>query len=109
MHVDGFQPFLFDGVVCKTFVGEVIDIDGGGWLGISYFGKGGTNGDSLFAVEEGGSDFGFRGGRHKVAHDIGDSMDGAVEGQTGVGSMGPVRGAVAQEVLPAGAAPCLWF
>ena len=61
-HVNGFQPFLFDGVVCKTFGGGVIDMDGSGRLGMSEFGKGGKNGDSLLAVEEGGSDFGFRGG-----------------------------------------------
>ena len=36
-------------------------------------------------------------------------MDGAVEGQTGVGSTDPVRGAVAQEIVPANTAPCFWF
>ena len=108
-HVDGFRSFLFDGVVCKTFGGGVIDTDGGGRFGISKFVKGGTNGDSILAVEECGSDFGFRGGQHNVAHDIGDGMDGAIDGRIGVGSMGRVRGAVAQKVVSAGAAPCLWL
>ena len=84
-------------------------MDGGDRLGISEFDKGGTNGDSLLAVEECGSDLGFRGGRHNVAHDLVDSMDGAVEGRIGVGSMGQVRGAVAQEVVPTGADLCLWI
>ena len=43
-HVDGFRPFLFYG-------GGVIDTDWFGRLGMSDFGKGGTNGDSLLAVE----------------------------------------------------------
>ena len=108
-HVDGFRPFLFDGVVCKTFSCGVINTDRGGRLRMSEFGKDGTNGDSLLAVEECGSDLGFYVRRHNVAHDIGDGMDGAVEGRIGVGSTGRVRGAVAQEVVPAGAAPCLWL
>ena len=108
-HVFGFRPFLFDGVVCKTFGGGVIYIDGGGQLGMAEFGKGGMNGDSLLAVEEGISDFGFCGGRHNVAHDLGDGMDGAVEGWTGVGSTGRVQGAVDKDVVPDGAAPCLWL
>ena len=103
-----FDHFL-NGVVFKTFGGGVIETDGGGWLGMSKFDKGVKKGDSLLAVEEGGSNFGFRGGRHNVAHDLGDGMDGAVEGQTGVGRTGRVRGAVAQEVVPASAALCLWF
>ena len=37
---------------------------------MSEFGKGGTNGDSLLANEEGGSNFIFHGGRHNVAHDL---------------------------------------
>ena len=45
-------------------------------MGVSKFGKGGTNGDSLLAVEECGSDFGFRRGQHNVAHDFGDGMYG---------------------------------
>ena len=104
MHVDSFRPFLFDGVFCKIFGGGVIDTDGGGWLGMSEFGKGVTNGDSLLAVEECGSDFGFRSGQPNVAHYLGDGMDWAVEGWIFVGSTGQVRGAVAQEVVPAGAA-----
>ena len=84
-------------------------MDGGCRLRMSEFGKGGTNGDNLLAVEEGGSNFGFRGGRHNVARDLGDGMDGAVEGRTGVGSTGRLWGAVAQEVVPGGAALCLWF
>ena len=36
-------------------------------------------------------------------------MDGVVEGRTGVGSTGWVRGSVAKEVVPASAAPCLLF
>ena len=36
-------------------------------------------------------------------------MDGAIEGRIGVGITGQVRGAVAQEVVPAAAAPCLWL
>ena len=74
---------------------------------MSNFGKGGTSGDSFLAVEECGSDSGFRGGQHNIAHDLGDSMDGAVEGRIGVGSTVWVRGAVSQEVVPAGAAPGL--
>ena len=84
-------------------------MDGGGRLGVSDSGKGGTNGESLLAVEEGGSNFGFYSGRHNFAHDVGYGMDGAVEGRTDVGSTGRVRGAVAQEVVPVGAAPCLWI
>ena len=109
MHVDGFRPFLFDDVVCKNFGGGFIDKNGGGRLGISKFGKGSANGDRLLAIEECGSGFGFRGGQHNIAHDVGDGMDGAVEGQTDVGSTGRFRGAVAQEEVPASAAPCLWF
>ena len=90
-HVDGFRPFLFDGVVCKTFGGGVIGTDGGGRLGMSEFVKGGTNGDSLLAVEECGSDFGLLGRQHNIAHDLGDGMDGAVEGQIGVVSTGQVQ------------------
>ena len=89
MHVNGFQPFFY-GVVSKTFGNGVIVTDGGGWLGMSEFVKGGTNGDSLLVVEEYGSSFGFRGRQHNVAHDLGDGMDGDVEGQTGVGSTGRV-------------------
>ena len=58
-RVDVFRPFMFDGVVCKTFDSGVIDMDKGSRLGVSKFGKGGTNGDSLLAVEEGDSDFVF--------------------------------------------------
>ena len=68
-HVDGFWPFLFDGVFCKTFGGGVIDTEGVGRGGMSEFGKGDMNGYSLLAVEECGSDFGFCGGRHNVFHD----------------------------------------
>ena len=78
-------------------------------MGISELGKGGTNGDSLLAVEERDSNFALRGRKHKVACDLGDSMDGAVEGRIGVGSIGRVQGAVAQEVVTAGAALCLWL
>ena len=63
---------------------------------MSKFGKGGTNGDSLLTVEEGGSDFGFRDGRHNVANDLGDGIDGSIEGRTDVGIMGRVWGAVDQ-------------
>ena len=78
-------------------------------MGMSKFGKCVTNGDSLLGVEEGGSDFGFRGGQHNVAHDFGEGMDEVVEGRTGVGSTGWVQGAVPQEVVLAGVAECLWF
>ena len=47
--------------------------------------------------------------RNNVAHDLGDGMDGDVEGRIGVGGTGPVHGAVAREVVPAGAALCLWL
>ena len=75
----------------------------------SKFGRGVPNGDSFLAVEEGGFDFDLRGGRHNVAHDLEEGMDGAAEGRTGVGSTGRIRGVVDQEVVPVGAAPCLWF
>ena len=103
-HVDGFRPFLFDGVVCKTFSGGVINTDRGGPLGMSKFDKGGTTGDIFLAVEECGSDFGFRGRRHNVAHYLVGGMYEAVEGRIGVGSTGQERGEVAQKVVPTGVA-----
>ena len=69
----------------------------------------GTDGHSLLTVEEGGANFGFRGGGHDVGHNLGEGMDGAIEGRVGAWCAARVGGPVAEEVVAAGAASGFWL
>ena len=63
-HVDGFGSFLFDGFVGESDGGGVVDLHGGGRLGMTHFDECRSDGDGFLAVEESGSYFGLGGGRH---------------------------------------------
>ena len=63
------------------------------------FGQGCENGDGLLPIDKGGSYFGFSRGGHGVAQDIGDGVDGYVEGQVGGWRVIGLRGEVTEEVL----------
>ena len=90
-HVDGFGSFLFDGFVGKPDGGGVVNLDGGGRLGMAHSNEGGSDRDGLFTVEESGSNFCLGGGRHDRVHDEAQGADGAVE--KSYGSRYGVRGA----------------
>ena len=81
VHVNGFGYFLFNGVIGKTCGSEVVYIDRGRRLGVSDLGKGGANGNGLLTVEKSGSNFGFGGGGHYIANNIGKGEDGAIDGR----------------------------
>ena len=54
-HVDGFGAFLFYRIGNDTSGGAVVGLDGGGWLGMAHFFKGGSDGACFFAVVEKGT------------------------------------------------------
>ena len=68
-HVDGFGSFLFYCFVGESDGGGVVDLNRGGWLGMSHFDECRSDGDGLLAVEESGCYFCFGGGRHDCLYD----------------------------------------
>ena len=58
-HIHGFGAFLFDRVICYSHGCAVISNHGGGRRGMSEFFEGYAFGDSLLAVQEEASQFGF--------------------------------------------------
>jgi hypothetical protein len=44
---------LLDGDVDDAGGTVIINLDRGGWLGMTHFGQAGSNGDTVFAIEEG--------------------------------------------------------
>ena len=69
VHVDSFGSFLFDGFVGKPDGGGVVDLDGGGRLGMAHLNEGCSDRDGLFAVEESGCNFYLGSGRKEWLHD----------------------------------------
>ena len=69
-HVDSFCSFHFNAGVRKADGGGVVDLDGGGWLGMPHFFEAHTEGEGISCGEEGGADFRFCGGAHHVLHDF---------------------------------------
>jgi hypothetical protein len=62
VHVDGFGPFLFDGVVGKSRGGGIVGLRWRGWLWMASFSKGDAYGEGFLSVEEQGTNFGFSSG-----------------------------------------------
>jgi hypothetical protein len=82
-HVHGFGSSLFDGVIDDSIGGAIVGLNGSGWLGVAQVCKGGAKGDPLFAVIEEGREFSFGCGRHDVANNGGNCVDGSVEEVSG--------------------------
>ena len=68
------------------------------------FGQGCANGGGFFLIDKGGSNFGFSRGGHDVAHNLGDGVDGSIEGRVGGWRVMGMRGAVTEEVVAVGTA-----
>ena len=102
-HVDGFRPLLFDGVIDKALGSGVIHLEGRGRLWMSEFNKGCTDGDSLLAVKESGTTFGFGGGGQDISHNFGDGVDGSVARWSASGGLQRIDGWAAQKIVATGA------
>ena len=73
-HVKGLGAFLAHVAGEDSVVGRAFGLDWGGRLQVDHFDEGCADGNSLLAVEENRSSFGFRGGRH-------DGVDGLTFGE----------------------------
>ena len=91
-HVDGF---LFDANIGEANGCGIVNLDGGGWLGMAHFAEGETKGKGVFGGEEGGADFCFGCGAHHVLEYFAENMDDSVA--EGHGRVGGVREVVAEE------------
>ena len=98
-RVDSFGALLFNGVVSKAFGGGVVTKDRSCWLGIPQFSQGCANRYGLLPIDKSISNFGFSRGGHDVANDIGDGIDGSVEGRVGGWRVLRLRVALTEEVL----------
>ena len=78
-HVHGFGPLLFHGPVCEAIGSGVIDLDGGGCLGVSQLSKGCSDGDYVLTVQIASSNLGLGSGANNNVDDLTQSVDGAVE------------------------------
>lgn len=77
-HVHGFGAALLDGAVGDANSGTVIAGSvGGGGLGMAHFFKGSSNGDSVLAVAEHATSFGFSGGGDDNFKDCAVGVHGA--------------------------------
>ena len=95
-HVDGFGGFLFESRVGKADGRRVVDLDRGGWLGMSHFLEANAEWDGIFSGEEGGANFRLCSGAHDIFHDFGENMNDSVgEGHGGFIGIGE---RVAEEV-----------
>ena len=88
-HVDSFGSALFHGVVDYSGCARVVYLNGGGRLGPTKFEESCADGACILCVVEASSNFSFGGGRHDVAEDAADDVNGAVErGRGGFGVVG---------------------
>ena len=101
---NSFVALLLNGVVGKNFTGGVFYADLSRWLGMPQFGQGIANGGRLLLIDEDGSNFGFSRRGHDVAHDLGDGIDGSVEGQVGGWRFMGLHRALTGEVVDASTA-----
>ena len=95
-HVDGFGSLLFEAGVGKADGRRVVDLDRGGWLGMSHFLEANAERDGVSSGKEGGADFRLCSGAHDILHDFGEDMDDSVG--EGHGGLGGIRKLVAEEV-----------
>jgi hypothetical protein len=77
-HVDCAGAALFDGVVDETNGSSVVKCDWCGGLRVTEFFEGRSDGNGLFAINEGGSNFGVCGGGSDVSNNGGGIKDGTV-------------------------------
>ena len=77
-HVHGFGLLLLNLLVCKSDGGWVVDLDGGGGLRMAHFMKSGSQCNFFFCIAGKGPAFGFRCGRHDIAHNSGRVQDGSI-------------------------------
>ena len=85
VHVDGFGAPLLDGVVGEAGARGVVDLDGGGRLGMPEFFERCSDRYRFSGCHVGSRDFGFCGGPHHISHDFANDMEGAVHGWWGGG------------------------
>lgn len=98
-HVDGFGPFLFDGVVGKADSSGVVNLHGSGRLRMSKFSKSGAKRDGFLSINIGSSNFGLRSGPHHVFKNFFNDVDGTI----GFGDS-RVEAGVGKEVMTTNAA-----
>ena len=95
-HVNGFGSLLFEAGVSKADSRRVVDLDRGGWLGMSHFLEANAERDGVSSGKEGGANFRLCSGAHDILHDFGEDMDDSVG--DGHGGLGGIRKLVAKEV-----------
>ena len=108
-HINGFGSFLLYGAVCKTFRGRVVDADWSWWLRVPEFLEGSAYWHGLSDIVKSGTYFCFRGGRHHVVEDLGDSMDRTVKWGVRERWIGRVSVFVAKEIVATEAAAIAGF
>ena len=102
-HVDGFRCLLLDGCIDDAVGGRVMGLERGWWLLVAHFGKSCAQYGGFFRIEEEGADFGFSGGGHDFAENLGEVEDGPIGGWVGA------AGAVAEEMMAACTASSFGF
>ena len=98
-HINGFGSLLFDGLVGKTHCHGIVNLDWSGWLWVPQFNEGVADGDCFLAIEERGTDLGFRGRGHDVAHDLGEGEKRSIEWRNGKRGDIRVEGCIAEEIM----------
>ena len=78
-HVDCFGALLFDGAICKSDDGRVVNLHGRGRLGLAEFAEQCADGDGFLSIDIDGTNFGFGDRSHDVGHDFVHSVDGSIE------------------------------
>ena len=78
-HIDGLGAFLFDGVRGESCGNGVVHLHFCGRLGMIQFLQCGSDQDSLLTIDVGCSYFGFCRRSHDIFHDLGDTVDWAVQ------------------------------
>ena len=77
-HVNRLRLTLLDLLVGEADCCGVIELDGGGGLGMAHFVEGSSDLCGILGVRESGGDFRFGGGAQDLALDVGFDEDGAI-------------------------------
>ena len=95
-HVNGFGATLLDCVVEDAVGTGIVNLERGGWLGMSKLEEGLPDGNSVLGIDEGCPSFSFSGRGHNIGHSLGNNVDGSI--------VGWIRGVVTEEVIARGSA-----
>ena len=104
-NVHGFGHLLPNDFVGYSNRCGIIYLDGGGWLGMTHFVQGCSDGHGGLSIEEKGAVFGFSCGSHDISKNFAQNTNKTIEEGSVLSEGNGIDFEVAEELYPTGMTP----